>query len=48
MKDLLKQGQSAGIRLACDDCHLDGVDFAQLSPEAPEKLRNLLAAIGRH
>jgi hypothetical protein len=48
MKDLVKQGQSAGMRLACDDCHVDGDDFAQLTPEAPERFRNLLAAIGRY
>jgi hypothetical protein len=48
MKELVKQGQIAGMRLACDDCHLDGVDFAQLSPDAPERFRTLLVAIGRN
>jgi hypothetical protein len=48
MKELVKQGQVAGMRLACDDCHLDGVDFAQLSPDAPERFRSLLVAIGRN
>jgi hypothetical protein len=48
MKELIKQGQGAGLRLACDDCHVDGADFSRLSPEAPEKFRNLLAAIGRN
>jgi hypothetical protein len=47
MKALITEGRGAGIRLACDDCHLDSADFARLSPEAPDKLRTLLAAIGR-
>jgi hypothetical protein len=48
MKELVKQGQGAGLRLACDDCHLDVADFSRLSPEAPEKFRTLLLAIARN
>jgi hypothetical protein len=48
MKEIVKEGNGAGMRLACDDCHVDGNDFSRLSPEAPEKLRSLLAAIGRN
>jgi hypothetical protein len=47
MKDLVRQGRSAGVKVACDDCHIDGADFARLSPDAPDKLRNLLASIRR-
>jgi hypothetical protein len=47
MKDLVKEGRLAGLKLACDDCHLDTVEFAKISPDAPDKLRNLLATIGR-
>jgi hypothetical protein len=47
MKELVKEGRSAGLKLACDDCHLDTTDFTRLNAEAPERLRNLLATVGR-
>jgi hypothetical protein len=47
MKDLVKEGRAAGIKLSCDDCHLDSADFSRIGRDAPEKLRSLLVAIGR-
>jgi hypothetical protein len=47
MKDLVKEGRAAGLKLSCDDCHLDSADFSRIAPDAPEKLRSLLAAIAR-
>jgi hypothetical protein len=47
MKDLVKEGRTAGLKLACDDCHLDTADFSRLAPEAPDRLRNLLDRLAR-
>jgi hypothetical protein len=44
MKDMVKQGRSAGVRFDCDDCHQDERDFAKLTADAAEKFRKLLAA----
>jgi hypothetical protein len=45
MKDLVKRGKEAGIRLACDDCHKDDNDLSKLLPDADHKLEKLLATI---
>jgi hypothetical protein len=47
MKELITEGRTTGLRYGCDDCHLDGTDFSRISPEAPDKLKNLLALVGR-
>jgi hypothetical protein len=47
MKELVKEARSAGLKLACDDCHVDSTDFSQLNAEAPTKFRNLLATVNR-
>jgi hypothetical protein len=47
MKELVKEARGAGLKLACDDCHIDSTDFSRLNAEAPDKFRNLLATVGR-
>jgi HAMP domain-containing protein len=47
MKELVKEARGAGLKLACDDCHIDSTDFSRLDADAPGKFRNLLATVGR-
>jgi hypothetical protein len=47
MKELVKEARGAGLKLACDDCHVDSTDFSRLNADAPDKFRNMLATVGR-
>jgi hypothetical protein len=45
MKEMLKQGKSAGVKMDCDDCHKDDTHYDQLTNEAKDKFKKLLAAL---
>jgi hypothetical protein len=47
MKELTKQAKSGGVKLDCDDCHKSDSDFSQLTGEAKDKFKQLLAAAHR-
>lgn len=46
MKDMVRRGKAAGVKVGCDDCHADDADYAKLTLEAEAKFRELLAALG--
>jgi hypothetical protein len=45
MKEMLKQGKSAGVKMDCDDCHKDDTHYDQLTTEGKDKFKKLLAAL---
>ena len=44
MKNLLKQGRAAGMKLECDDCHSSEDDYSKLTDKAKERFKELLSA----
>jgi hypothetical protein len=44
MKQMVRDGWTAGLAMTCDDCHADRADRARLTPEASQRFTQLLAA----
>jgi hypothetical protein len=47
MKEMVKQGKAAGVKMDCDDCHKDDVHYDQLTAEGKDKFKKLLAALDK-
>jgi hypothetical protein len=47
MKEMVKEAKAAGVKMECDDCHKDDSHYDQLTADAKDKLKKLLAAIDR-
>ncbi len=44
MKDMVKAGKAAGVKFDCDDCHKDTEGKYDLTDDAKDKFKKLLAA----
>lgn len=42
MKDMVKKAKKQGLKMDCDNCHKDETDWAQFTPEAKQKFKELL------
>jgi hypothetical protein len=47
MKDMVKQGKAAGVKMECDDCHKDEKQYDVLTDDAKDKFKKLLAALAK-
>jgi hypothetical protein len=47
MKEMLKEGKTAGVKMDCDDCHKDDTHYDQLTAEAKDKFKKLVAALDK-
>jgi hypothetical protein len=47
MKEMVKEGKAKGVKLDCDDCHKDDTHYDQLTGEAKDKFKKLLAALDK-